>query len=141
MRKNNLIALVSRLSEAANRFIVKELERHGIKGIVPSHGDILFLLFNSERLTMQEIAAKIHRTKPTVTVLVGKLVDMGYVSKEKSEMDSRITYIRLSEKGWELRPGFETISAKLNALAYEGLSDSEAETLETMIEKIRSRFE
>jgi len=140
MRKNNLIAQVSRLSETANRFIVKELESRGIEGIVPSHGDILVLLFGVEQLTMQEIAGKIHRTKPTVTVLVNKLVELGYVTKEKSDTDSRVTYIALTERGESLRPAFETISARLNALVYEGLSESEAEKLELMIEAIRSRF-
>lgn len=140
MRKNNLIALVSRLSEAANRFIVKELESHGIEGIVPSHGDILMLLFRGEHLTMQEIAAKIHRTKPTVTVLVNKLAELGFIAKEKSETDSRATYIVLTEKGEALKPVFDTISADLNALVYEGLSDDEAERLEQTIATIRSRF-
>ncbi len=141
MRKNNLVALVSRLSETANRFIVKELEKHGIEGIVPSHGDILALLFDGNCLTMQEIAARIHRTKPTVTVLVNKLVELGYVTKEKSETDSRVTHITLTEKGESLRPAFETISDTLNARVYQGLSDDEAEKLEQTIDAIRSRFE
>lgn len=140
MRKNNLVALVSRLSETANRFIVKKLESHGIEGIVPSHGDILVLLFGGEQLTMQEIAMRIHRSKPTVTVLVNKLVKLGYVRKEKSETDSRVTYIALTEKGASLKPAFETISANLNALVYHGLSDDEAEKLEQTIDAIRSRF-
>jgi DNA-binding MarR family transcriptional regulator len=140
MRKNNLIAHVSRLSEAANRFIVKELESHGIEGIVPSHGDILVLLFGEERVAMQEIAARIHRSKPTVTVLVNKLAELGYVAKEKSDSDSRVTYIALSEKGRALQPAFEAISARLNALVYYGLSDSEAEKLEQTLAAIRARF-
>lgn len=141
MRKNNLVALVSRLSETASRFIVKELESHGIDGIVPSHGDILAMLFAQERCTMQEIAAKIHRTKPTVTVLVNKLAELGYVQKEKSDTDSRVTYITLTDKGRELKPHFEAISAKLNAIVYKDMDDEEAEALETIIGKIRANFE
>lgn len=140
MRKNNLIALVSRLSEAANRFIVKELESRGIEGIVPSHGDILALLFAGEHLSMQEIAAKIRRTKPTVTVLVNKLVELGYVTKEKSDTDSRVTHIALTAKGEALKPAFEAVSESLNALVYRDLADDEAEKLEATIESIRARF-
>ena len=141
MRKNNLIALIGRVSEQANRFIVRELEKHGIEGIVPSHGDILVLLFGGEQLTMQEIAGKIHRTKPTVTVLVNKLVELGYVTKEKSDTDNRVTHIALTKKGESLKPAFEAISNSLNTLVYQGFSDDEAEKLELMIEAIRSRFE
>lgn len=141
MRKNNLIALVSRLAEKANRFIVKELESHGMEGIVPSHGDILAVLFSEERCTMQEIAARIHRTKPTVTVLVNKLVELGYIRKEKSDADSRVTYIALTQEGSELKPAFDEISKKLNAVVYQGMTDKEAEALERAIEKIRANFE
>jgi hypothetical protein len=45
MKKGNALSLISRIREKANKFIVRELENHGIKGIVPSHGEILVLLF------------------------------------------------------------------------------------------------
>lgn len=47
---------------------------------------------------MKELAEKIFRKKPTVTVLVDKLVTLGYVIKEKSKADSRVTFIKLTEK-------------------------------------------
>ena len=104
MCKGNAIALISRIREKSNRFIVRELEEHGISGIVPSHGDILYILLREERCTMTDLAAKIHRTKANVTVLVDKLVECGYVNKEKSAEDNRVTYITLTEKGKSLRP-------------------------------------
>jgi DNA-binding Lrp family transcriptional regulator len=68
---------------------------------------------------MKDLADKIHRTKPTVTVLVDKLVELGYVTKEKSYEDSRVTYISLTEKGAALKPVFTEISDTLNALVYD----------------------
>lgn len=136
MKKNNMIALVGRITEKANRLIVRELEARGIRGIVPSHGGILVHLFTGESYTMKELAERIHRTKPTVTVLVDKLVALGYVTKEKSREDSRITFIRLTEKGKALKPSFDEISEKLNAVVYKGLSDREAEYMEERLEQI-----
>jgi len=136
MKQGNVIALVSRIKEKAYRLIVRELEAHGIDGIVPSHGDILAHLLTGEKYTMKDLAEKIHRTKPTVTVLVDKLVDFGYVIKEKSHEDSRVTFIRLTEKGLGLKPSFIEISERLNAVVYKDLSDEEAEYLEVILEKI-----
>ena len=118
MKQGNALALISRIREKANRFIVRELESHGIEGIVPSHGDILVILFQGEKYTMKKLADKINRTKPTVTVLIEKLVEYGFVEKEKSYTDSRVTYIKLTKKGIELKPIFDEISKKLNAILY-----------------------
>ncbi|MDD1681193.1 MAG: MarR family transcriptional regulator, partial [Methanoregula sp.] len=106
MSRGNAIALISRIREKANRLIVSELEDHGIVGIVPSHGDILNILFVEKRCTMNELARKIHRTKPNVTVLIDKLAGYGFVRKEKSADDNRVTYITLTDKGENLRPVF-----------------------------------
>lgn len=130
MRDNNAIALMSRIREKANRLIVSELAKHGVEGIVPSHGEIMLYLFSDREYTMQELAGKIHRAKPTVTVLVDKLVSFGYVTKEKNPADNRATIIRLTAKGRSLGPVFVEISARLNAVVYGGLTEEEAEAFE-----------
>lgn len=141
MRQNNAIALMSRIREKANKFIVRELANHGVEGIVPSHGEIMLHIFGDREYTMQEMARKIHRTKPTVTVLVDKLVNYGYVTKEKSPTDSRATIIRLTAKGRALGPIFRDISAKLNVVAYGGLSEEEAVALEKTLCSVSENFD
>ncbi len=132
---------MSRIREKANKLIVHELKTHGIEGIVPSHGEILFHLYAGKTYTMKELAERIHRTKPTVTVLIDKLVDYGYVSKEKSSEDSRVTFITLTEKGLQLEPIFSMIGDKLNSIIYSGLTEQEAIILEKMLATINQNFE
>ena len=141
MRKNNAIALMSRIREQANKLIVRELRQQGVEGIVPSHGEIMVHLFAAEECTMQNLAKQINRTKPTVTVLIEKLVACGYVVKEKSAEDNRVTLIKLSAKGWELKPIFEVISAKMNAVVYQGLCEEEAEMLEKVLTQINGNLD
>ncbi len=141
MKKGNALALISRIREKANRFIVRELENHGIKGIVPSHGDILVVLFQGEKNTMKELADRINRTKPTVTVLIDKLVEYGFVERERSSTDSRVTYIKLTCKGIELKPIFYDISKKIDALLYGGLTDGETENFEKLLYKVNANLD
>lgn len=140
MKKQNVIALTSRISEQAHRFLVQELEQRGVRGIVPSHGGIMSLLFTGNLYTMKEIAEKIHRTKPTVTVLVDKLVQFGYVKKMRNAEDSRSTVLGLTEAGKKLEPVFEEVSRAMNAVVYQGLSEEEALQAERLLEKIRRNF-
>jgi MarR family transcriptional regulator, organic hydroperoxide resistance regulator len=141
MKRGNAIALINRIAEKAHRLILRELEAHGIDGIVPSHGDILVHLFTGEKYTMKELAEKIHRTKPTVTVLIGKLVDLGYVVKEKSSEDSRVTFVGLTGKGLGLKPDFAEISEKLNAEVYRDFSDEEAQYFESILRKVNHNLD
>lgn len=141
MKKGNALSLISRIREKANRFIVGELENHGIRGIVPSHGDILVILFHGEKYTMKELADRINRTKPTVTVLIDKLVEYGYVEREKSCTDSRVTYIKLTVKGMELKPVFDDISKKIDALIYGEFTGEEPEVFEKLLQKVSLKLD
>lgn len=130
------LSLISKIHEKGNRFIIEQLEQSGAKGLVPSHGDILAVLYKYERITMKEIADRIHRTKPTVTVLVDKLEKMDFVKREASSTDNRCTYIVLTQKGKDFKPVFEKISRDLNKMLHKNLSKEEVTFLEELLLKM-----
>ena len=132
----NFLSLISKIHEKGNRLIIEELKRNGADGLVPSHGDILVCLYQNDKMTMKEIADKINRTRPTVTVLVDKLEKLGYIKREVSEKDNRYTYIYLTKKGQEFKPVFEQISNDLTDMLYKNLSDKEADILEELLKRI-----
>lgn len=140
MIKGNVASLISNIRDSVNKFIIVELENHGIQGFVPSHGDILMYLYHHDHVTMKELAEHIHRTKPTVTILVNKLVEYGYVMKEKDTSDKRATYIKLTTKGKELQPVFKLISARVKEMMYGGFSEEEGMQLENLLENLLRRF-
>ena len=92
------LSYISKIHEKGNRFVIEQLNKNGIKELVPSHGDILAVLYKDGKSTMKEIADKIHRTKPNVTVLVNKLERLGYVKREDPKTDSRYTLVILAAK-------------------------------------------
>lgn len=136
----NGLSMISRIRENANRFITEQLAQNGIEGLVPSHGDILAVLYRGEDVTMKDIADKIRRSKPTVTVLTDKLERLGFVYREKSRNDSRITYIRLTEQGKRFEPVFENISKELNALLYQQFTAEEAGILDALLKKMENNL-
>ncbi len=131
-----MLSLVSKIHEKGNRFIVEELKNNGAEGLVPSHGDILVCLYKNGKMTMKDIANSIHRTKPTVTVLVDKLEKLGYIKREASEEDNRSTNIVLTQKGEDFKVIFEKISNELNKMLYKNLSPEESELIEKLLRKV-----
>ncbi len=133
----NLLSLISKIHEKGNNFIINELKNNGIKELVPSHGDILICLYENKKMTMKNIAAKINRTKPTVTVLVDKLEKLGYIKRELSNTDNRSTNVVLTKKGENFKIVFEKISKGLNEMLFKNLSEKEAKLLEELLQKIK----
>ncbi len=140
MRTRDAISYISKIREKVNRLIEAEMSRNGLEGIVTSHGDIIYALFNQQRMTMAEIADKIGRDKSTVTALVDKLVKLGYVVKERDTQDSRIVYVSLTEQGCKLQPVFEAISTKILDTFYAGVSESERAELVQILDRIYHNF-
>ncbi|MEH7086487.1 MarR family transcriptional regulator, partial [Neobacillus drentensis] len=140
MIKYDTASKVGKIRDSVNNLILSELNKYGVDGIAPSHGDILVCLFEKNSLSVKELAEKIHRTQPTVTVLIDKLQKLGFVERKKSKEDSRITLINLTEKGTQLEPIFREISEKLNTVIYGDLTTSEKVQLEHLLEKVLKRF-
>ncbi len=140
MTTSDIISLISKIRTKVNRHIELEMSRHGMDGIVTSHGDILYALFGRRRLTMAELAARIGRDKSTVTALVKKLETLGYVKRERSAEDSRVTYVMLTQKGDSLKPVFDKISDEIMGMFYKGVSDSEKDELLRILRKIYSNL-
>ena len=136
IREKTVIAQISRLRDLSHTFLSHAMSEEGLQGLVPSHGEILMALYVDEALTMQQIAARIKRTKPTTTVLVDKLIALGYVKKQRSQNDGRSFDVTLSRKGRELLPRLGDISDSIHQKIDAILSVQEKKTLSQLMAKL-----
>jgi DNA-binding MarR family transcriptional regulator len=135
-----IIALISTVRDKANRIILRKLKERGIHDIAPAHGSILVALFRNDELPMGQIAKMIDRDKSTVTTLVNKLVKNGYLERRKDDSDSRVTLIRLTNKGKALEYDFFDISRELITMVYSGFSESEKENLMRFMGRVKNNL-
>lgn len=140
MRYDNTINLISKIREISSMFIISELEKLGIKGIVPSHGDIIVTLIKHKELTMTEISEKINKDRSTVTTLVKKLNKIGFTATKKNENDQRSNFVFLTSKGKKLEEGFNKISEKLYDVQFNEVTEEEKEIFRKVLIKIYNNF-
>ena len=140
MKTGLIIHLIGKIRDRANQFLLKELAEHKIMGIAPSHGDIMGALYLHGELPMKKIAEMIGRDKSTVTTLVNKLIQLGYVEKKTDPDDSRVNIISLTDMGRMMEQDFWDISQALREKAYHGLSAEEKETLMQLLTKIHGNM-
>ena len=95
---------------------------------------------NGDKMPLNEIAKRIGRDKSTVTPLVNKLAGLGYVEKVAGQQDKRVTFVRLTERGYALKPRFDQISAQVYETAYRGFSPEEKEQFLSLLKRINQNF-
>ncbi|KDR96308.1 DNA-binding transcriptional regulator, MarR family [Peptoclostridium litorale DSM 5388] len=141
MNDKYIVYFISKTKKKMLKFIEKKLKEKGLDDLIPSHGNVLTALYeNGGRLTMKEIAKRIGKDKSTVTPLVEKLLKLGYVEKEKSQNDKRVTYIKLTAKGRQIESKYDQISGDVYDVAYRGFSDDEKEIFLGLLKRLNDNF-
>jgi len=140
VRTEGIIELISTIRDKANKLILKELKACNVDDIVPAHGGVLVQLFLNPERTMGEIAKGIARTKSTVTVLVERLVGLGYLETGKDSKDSRVTRVRLTKKGKSLEKIFWEVSESLVSRVYRGFSEEEKRAVIHLLTRINNNL-
>ena len=139
-RTSLILSLISKIHAQSASFLKLELQERGLPEMVSSHGNILFQLSRNEKMSMKELADAIHRDKSTVTALVSKLREQGYVEKVLSEADSRVVFVRLTEKGKKYTVDTQAISSLLNEKCLAGFTDQDKDALYEFLSRISTNF-
>jgi DNA-binding MarR family transcriptional regulator len=98
---SKIVVALERISEAFKVSLWNENKKFGIS---PIQLQILtFLLFHPEELrTISNLAAEFNSTKASISDSVKTLENKGYIIRQKSLKDFRISNISLTEKGSEI---------------------------------------
>jgi pimeloyl-ACP methyl ester carboxylesterase/DNA-binding MarR family transcriptional regulator len=141
MQDEATIALIARVTEAANAFLQEDLRRSGHGQLVPIYGDVFHVLFLYDRIYMQDLAVRIRRDKSTVTTLVTRLEELGYVRRERCPDDGRRIFVSLTDLGHSLKPQFDRISRRLFQTAFAGISPQERGQLAQILSRVQDNLD
>ena len=137
---DNTAHQLSHARRLINGFLLHEMEKAGLKGFVPSYGDLISQLCQHSPMTMTDLAEAINRDRSTVTTLVKKLVQQGFVELTENPKDSRSRLASLTEKGKGLHAEFLTISKKLMSTTWNGINEEDRKHFRSILEHIIQNF-
>lgn len=142
MKNNYVVYSFNKVKKLMHQYLDKQLKNFDISDIVPAYGDILTALYiNNGILKMNQISDLVGKDKSTITVLVNRLFERGYVVKEKSKLDKRVTFIKLSDKAYEYENEFLTIASNIKSVVFNGFSQEEQEQFMTYLSRIHDNLE
>lgn len=85
--------------------------------------------------TLGELALKLGLSKPSITVIVEKFVESGYIEKVKSDADRRVSHIHLGDKGKVIAKLHADIHSRIEAFLTRSLENKEVKQLTTILHK------
>ncbi len=100
-----------------------------------SHMEYLEAIRRIGKPTLGEIAQDLNFTKPSVTVMVNKLIKQDFVRKIQSGSDKRVYFVELTELGKELVEIQLNVYLDFASSLEKVLEDSELESLEALLRK------
>lgn len=102
---------------------------------------VLSMLAINDGINQLELVKSTHLRAPTVSVILQKMESEGIVERRKdNENDKRSVHVYLTDKGREFDRAHISSIKKLDAIAMEGLSESEKEVLMKILPRIRDNL-
>jgi DNA-binding MarR family transcriptional regulator len=100
---------VADFRESLRRFLRQSERVARQSGLTPQRHLLLLMIKGardgSERSTVTELAQRLQLAQSTVTELVSRAEEAGLVSREQSQVDARVAYLRLTKEGEERLAG------------------------------------
>lgn len=127
--------LIAKIHQLAGRIFAQKLKEHQIE-INPSQGRILFVLWQHDGIPINELAHKTSLGKSTLTSMLDRLEDAGYVRRVPSRKDRRKILIERTEKDRALQGLYNQVSQEMIELFYNGFSEREIDVFEQLLHRI-----
>lgn len=87
-----------------------------------THYITLLALWEEDNVNVKDLGKKLYLDSGTLTPLLKKLENNGYITRERSLHDERNVYIKLTAKGWLLRDKMIDIPDKIMEKIFENAS-------------------
>ncbi|WP_408008703.1 MarR family winged helix-turn-helix transcriptional regulator [Pseudalkalibacillus sp. A8] len=128
-----LFVVLSRAYQSIMEVAKKDIQRFGLN--LTEFG-VLELLYHKGPHPLQKIGGKILLASGSITYVVDKLEEKGYLERKACERDRRITYAFLTEKGKALIEDIFPSHEEVLQQALSGITESEKTEAIRMLKKL-----
>lgn len=135
-RKLKLLVVMLKASQSINEIIRKDMQNYGLN---PTEFAVLELLYSKGDQPIQHIGKKILLASSSITYVVDKLEDKGYVERLDCPDDRRVKFASITDKGRDFMEESFPKHADMIEDLFSHLSDEEVERSIDLLKKIGKR--
>ena len=127
--------LITKIHHLAGRIFSKKLKEFDIQ-INPGQGRILFALWRGDGISINELARRTALGKSTLTDMLDRLEESGYLLRTPSQKDRRKILITLTEKTKRVHQKYNDVSILMSEIFYDGFSSGEISEFEEYLRRL-----
>lgn len=128
--------LITKIRQLMLQVFNNLLDDYKIGEITAAQGRVMFPLWQKDNISFQALKKKTMLSKATLSYMLDKLEDAGYIERVRSEEDKRTIYIKLTKKNKELQDIFVQVSKEMSSIFYKGFSEEAIDMLEKYLRRI-----
>ena len=126
---------MAKIRQVGGRISEHILKQHNIE-INSAQGRIMFVLWQNDGISINELAKRTHLKKSTLTSMLDRLQKMGYIKRQRSKKDRRKILIKRTEKDRSMEKKYIDVSEQMTRLYYKGFTKSQIVHFEKDLERI-----
>ena len=127
--------LMAKIRQVGGRISERLIKQYDIE-INNAQGRIMFALWQKDNISINELANKTQLKKSTLTSMLNRLENMGYIRRQRSKTDRRKILIKRTKKDQTMEKKYVEVSEEITKLFYKGFSISEINRFEKDLEHI-----
>jgi DNA-binding MarR family transcriptional regulator len=127
--------LIAKIRQVGSRILERKLKKYRIE-ITPAQGRIMFALWQSDGVAISELAHRTQLKKSTLTSMLDRLEEAGYLVRVPSKEDRRKIHIRRTAKDKAIEAKYVEVSQEMTRLFYKGFSKSQIGRFESDLRKV-----
>ena len=132
--------LISKMHQIAGRIFTRKLRQYHIHNFSPAQGRIMFVLWQKDNISIQELAQETQLKKSTLTSMLDRLEEAGHIKRVPSESDRRKIMIQTTQKDKELQGLYAEASREVTQIFYDGFTSGEIDQFEDYLSRILSNI-
>ena len=127
---------ITLIKQYLSRILEKMLLEYGIDAFNGAQGRILYVLWNHDAISIQELADQTGLTNATLTSMLDRMEQKHLLERRPAQDDRRKYLIALTGKARAMEKEYRAISNRMSDLTYKGFSPAEITQLETYLERV-----
>jgi DNA-binding MarR family transcriptional regulator len=135
-RKKEIIELIEELTVLLGESHVPFMNVVQEKGLTARQLDYLSTIARLENPRLGDLTRELGLSGPSVTAIVKRFVELGYVEKTPSEDDGRSFNVQLTEKARELEEMHQKAHVDMARTLTRNLSEGEIDRLTALLKKV-----
>jgi len=128
--------LIAKIHQLSGRIFNQKLKNNKLDKLNPAQGRIMFVLWNKNSLPIHELSKETQLSKSTLTSMLDRLEEAGYIKRSPSKKDRRKIIINLIKVDKEFEQNYINVSNKMLNLFYNGFSEEEIDQFESFLKRL-----